>query len=63
LGCCAYTSPSRWNSSTPLIGAGVAFAISVVVAGHWRSDKPKLDPDSLGKQVTSGFRTSSTPPK
>jgi hypothetical protein len=35
---------------------GVAFAISVVVAGHWWSDKPKLDLDSLGKQVTSGLQ-------
>jgi hypothetical protein len=56
LGCCAYTSPSRWNSPATLIGVGVAFAISVVVAGHWWSDKPKLDLDSLGKQVTSGLQ-------
>ena len=37
---------------------GVAFAISVVVAGHRWSDKPKLDLDldSLGKQVTSGLQ-------
>jgi hypothetical protein len=62
LGCCAYTSPSRWNSSATLIGVGVAFAISVVVAGHRWSDKPNLDLDldldldSLGKQVTSGLQ-------
>jgi hypothetical protein len=56
LGCFAYTSPSRWNSPATLIGVGVAFAISVVVAGHWWSDKPKLDLDSLGKQVTSGLQ-------
>ena len=37
---------------------GIAFAISVVVAGHRWSDKPKLDLDldSLGKQVTSGLQ-------
>jgi hypothetical protein len=50
------TSPSRWNSSTTLIGVGVAFATSVVLAGHWWTDKPKLDLDSLGKQVTSGLQ-------
>jgi hypothetical protein len=36
-----------------LVAVGLAFAISVVVAGHWWSDKPKIDLDDLGKQVTS----------
>lgn len=39
-----------------LIAVGVAFAISVVVAGHWWSDKAKIDLGDLGKQVTSGLQ-------
>jgi hypothetical protein len=39
-----------------LIAVGLAFAISVVVAGHWWSDKPKVDLGDLGKQVTSGLQ-------
>ena len=39
-----------------LIGVGLAFAISVVVGGHWWSDKPKTDLDDLGKKVTSGLQ-------
>jgi hypothetical protein len=39
-----------------LIAIGLAFGISVVVAGHWWSDKPKLDLDNLGQQVTSSLQ-------
>ncbi len=39
-----------------LIAVGIAFAISVVVAGHWWSDKTKMDLGDLGKQVTRGLQ-------
>jgi hypothetical protein len=42
---------------TTLIAIGLAFGISVVVAGHWWSDKPHLDLDALGQHVTSSMQT------
>jgi hypothetical protein len=42
---------------TALIAIGLAFGISVVVAGHWWSDKPKLNLDDLGQHVTSSMQT------
>jgi hypothetical protein len=42
---------------TTLIAIGLAFGISVVVAGHWWSDKPHLDLDALGQHLTSGMQT------
>jgi hypothetical protein len=35
---------------------GLVFGISVVVAGHWWSDKYHLDVDALGQHVTSSMQ-------
>jgi hypothetical protein len=42
---------------TTLIAVGLASGISVVVAGHWWSEKPQVDLEALGQHVASSLQT------
>jgi hypothetical protein len=42
---------------TALIAVGLAFGISVVVAGHWWSEKPQVDLEALRQHVASSLQT------